>query len=84
MWLCSTGCVTAFPRGCGEDSCVPESIGNGTVYFGEIKNILVDEGIPDATRGKVDVSWLNPAIYAPITKYEVISFISFSDVLGCR
>ena len=46
-------------------------IGNGTVYFGEIKNILVDDGIPDATRGKVDVSSLSPAVYAPMKYFSL-------------
>jgi hypothetical protein len=46
-------------------------IGDGAVYFGQIKNILVDERIPDPTRGNVGVPALDPVIYAPTTYYAL-------------
>lgn len=46
-------------------------IGNGTVFFGEVKNILADERIPDTSYGKVDLLALHPVIYAPTRYYSV-------------
>ncbi|MCL5038230.1 MAG: flavin reductase family protein [Firmicutes bacterium] len=46
-------------------------IGNGTVYFGEIRNILVDQRLTDSSYGKIDLLSVNPAIYSPTSYYSV-------------
>ncbi|MDI6893654.1 MAG: flavin reductase family protein [Bacillota bacterium] len=45
--------------------------GDSVVFFGEVKNILVDERIPDPAYGKVDMAGLDPVIYAPVHYYNV-------------
>ncbi|MCL5046021.1 MAG: flavin reductase family protein [Actinobacteria bacterium] len=50
-------------------------IGDGVVYFGEVRNILVDERIPDASYGKVDLLAVDPVIYSPTSYYSVGSRI---------
>lgn len=45
--------------------------GSGTVYFGEVRNMLVGDQIPDPQWGKVDVGALNPAVYAPGRYYAL-------------
>lgn len=45
--------------------------GDGTIYIGEIKNILVDEKIKDTTYGKIDLIDINPMIYAPGGYYSL-------------
>lgn len=47
-------------------------IGNGTVFFGEVKNIQVDEErIPDPEYGKVDLLKLDPVVYGPTAYYSL-------------
>lgn len=45
--------------------------GSSTVFFGEVKNILVEERIRDATYGKVDMADLDPVVYAPSGYYRL-------------
>lgn len=40
-------------------------VGDGTIYIGEVKNIVVDERIRDTAYGKIDMLEVNPLIYAP-------------------
>ncbi len=44
---------------------------SNTVFFGEVKNIMVDDRIQDVSYGKVDMADLDPAIYAPTRYYSV-------------
>jgi flavin reductase (DIM6/NTAB) family NADH-FMN oxidoreductase RutF len=46
-------------------------IGEGTIYIGEIKNILVDEKIPDIAYGKIDMINVDPLIYSPGGYYSL-------------
>ncbi len=39
--------------------------GDGTIYFGEVRNILVDGMIRETAYGRVDLATLDPLIYAP-------------------
>lgn len=41
------------------------------VFFGEVKNILIDHRVPDPTYGKVDMGLLDPVVYAPVHYYAV-------------
>ncbi len=45
--------------------------GDATIFFGEVENILVDEGIGTAERGTVDIPALKPVIYAPTAYYSL-------------
>lgn len=40
-------------------------IGDGTIYIGEVKNIVVDDIISDTAYGKLDMINVDPLIYAP-------------------
>jgi flavin reductase (DIM6/NTAB) family NADH-FMN oxidoreductase RutF len=46
-------------------------IGEGAIYIGEIKNILVDEKIPDTAYGKIDMINIDPLIYSPGGYYSL-------------
>ncbi|KUO70563.1 MAG: hypothetical protein APF77_22045 [Clostridia bacterium BRH_c25] len=46
-------------------------VGDGTIYIGEIKNILVDEKISDTAYGKIDMINVDPLIYAPGGYYKL-------------
>lgn len=45
--------------------------GSGYIYIEEIKNIVVDETIEDTLYGKINMSTLDPLIYAPGQYYKV-------------
>lgn len=45
--------------------------GGGSIYIGEIKNILLDEAIADTAYGKIDLLTLDPLIYAPGQYYNI-------------
>jgi flavin reductase (DIM6/NTAB) family NADH-FMN oxidoreductase RutF len=45
--------------------------GGGYIYIGEIKNIMVDEAINDTGYGKIDLTNLDPLIYAPGQYYRI-------------
>ncbi|MBL4937858.1 flavin reductase family protein [Clostridium sp. YIM B02515] len=45
--------------------------GNGAIYIGEVKNIQVDEKIKDTAYGKINMSDIDPLIYAPGNYYKV-------------
>jgi flavin reductase (DIM6/NTAB) family NADH-FMN oxidoreductase RutF len=45
--------------------------GGGYIYIGEIRNIIVDEAIEDTGYGKINLTNLNPLIYAPGQYYKV-------------
>ena len=44
---------------------------DNTVFFGEVKNILVDERIADPGYGRVNMEDLNPLVYAPVHYYSL-------------
>jgi flavin reductase (DIM6/NTAB) family NADH-FMN oxidoreductase RutF len=50
--------------------CTKEIAGN-TLFFGEVKNILVREDLTETGYGRLDVPLLNPAVYAPPTYYSL-------------
>ncbi len=55
--------------------------GDGYIYIGEIKNILVDGVIEDIGYGKIDMINLKPLIYAPGQYYKItekIGTVGFS------
>lgn len=45
--------------------------GDGSIYIGEVKNIIVDDKIPDTTYGKIDLINVNPLIYSPGGYYSL-------------
>lgn len=45
--------------------------GDGAIYIGEVKNIVVDEKIPDTLYGKIDMINVDPLIYAPGGYYSL-------------
>jgi flavin reductase (DIM6/NTAB) family NADH-FMN oxidoreductase RutF len=45
--------------------------GNGFIYVGEVKNIMVDDTIADTGYGKIDMVQLDPLIYAPGQYYNL-------------
>ena len=45
--------------------------GDGTIYIGEVKNIIVDEKILDTAYGKIDMINVDPLIYTPGGYYSV-------------
>lgn len=45
--------------------------GNGYIYIGEVKNILVDESIKDTSYGNIDMTSIDPLIYAPGKYYKL-------------
>ncbi len=52
-----------------------KSTGDGFIYIGEIKNILVDDEIVDTSYGKIDMLSVDPLIYAPGHYYRLSSNI---------
>lgn len=50
-----------------------KSAGDGFIYIGKIKNILVDDEIMDTSYGKIDMLSLDPLIYAPGHYYRLSS-----------
>lgn len=58
-----------------------KNTGDGTIYVGKIKNILVDEDIADTSYGKIDLLSVDPLIYAPGRYYRLsagIGSVGFS------
>lgn len=49
--------------------------GNGFIYIGEIKNILVDEAIEDTGYGSIDMIKVDPLIYSPGQYYRITESI---------
>lgn len=47
------------------------SYANSMVFFGEVRNILVDERTADSAYGRVDTSLLDPVVYAPLHYYAL-------------
>ena len=45
--------------------------GEGTIYIGEVKNIIVDDKIPDTAYGKINMIEVDPLIYAPGGYYSI-------------
>lgn len=45
--------------------------GNGSLYVGEVKNIQVDEKIKDVSYGNLDLTTIDPLIYAPGNYYKI-------------
>jgi len=45
--------------------------GDGTIYIGEVRNIVVDEKISDTNYGKIDMINVDPLIYAPGGYYNL-------------
>jgi flavin reductase (DIM6/NTAB) family NADH-FMN oxidoreductase RutF len=54
---------------CSLTEIVPQ--GNGAIYIGEVKNIQVDEKIQDTSYGKIDMTDIDPLIYAPGSYYKI-------------
>jgi flavin reductase (DIM6/NTAB) family NADH-FMN oxidoreductase RutF len=54
--------------------------GSGYMCIGEIKNILVDEAIEDTGYGKIDMTTIDPLIYAPGNYYKIAAGIG---PVGC-
>ena len=48
-----------------------KSTGDGCIYIGEVKNILVDDKIVDTSYGKIDMLSVDPLIYAPGHYYRL-------------
>lgn len=46
-------------------------VGDGAIYIGSIKNILVDEIIADTNYGQIDMTIVNPLIYSPGGYYNI-------------
>lgn len=49
--------------------------GSGSIYIGEIKNILVDEAIEDTEYGNIDMINVDPLIYSPGQYYRITESI---------
>lgn len=45
--------------------------GDGSIYIGKVKNIIVDDKIPDTTYGKIDLINVDPLIYSPGGYYSL-------------
>lgn len=58
---------------CSLDQIVNKN--DGSIYMGEIKNILADEAIKDTSYGKIDLAAVDPLIYAPGKYYKIESDI---------
>lgn len=52
-----------------------KSTGDGCIYIGEVKNILVDDKIVDTSYGKIDMLSVDPLIYAFGHYYRLSSSI---------
>lgn len=46
-------------------------VGEGSIYIGRIKNIIVDEKITDTEYGKIDLLNVDPLIYSPGGYYNI-------------
>jgi len=50
-------------------------LNGGYVYIGEVKNMLIDEAIEDTAYGKIDMTTVDPLIYAPGKYYKIAASI---------